>query len=445
MSKTVGLISLGCSKNLVDSEVMLGLIKNNNYKITNNPEEAEVLIVNTCGFIESAQQESIETILEMAKYKKGKCEKLIVTGCLAQRYKDEIFKEIPEVDAVLGTSSYASIVKVIDENSDKKTLLYGKLENVEYLNTERVLSSGRQYAYLKIAEGCDNCCTYCIIPKLRGPYISRKIEDIVSEAVSLANQGIKEVIIVAQDITRYGIDIYGQKTLPKLIDEISKIEGIQWIRLLYAYPEEIDEEFIRLMKVNNKVCKYLDMPIQHISNKILKKMGRRGTKEIITDVIEKLRKEIPEIVLRTTFIVGFPGENESDFEELHTFVSNAKFDRVGVFTYSCEEGTPASKMENQIEEDIKETRQEHIMEIQRDISYELNNARLGNTYTTIVEGISDDGIFYTGRTYAESPDVDGVLYFTSEEPLEIGSLVEVKILNIEDYDLIGAVENELAE
>ena len=443
MNKRIGVISLGCPKNLVDSEIMLGLLKGAQYEIVNDKENADVLIVNTCGFIESAQQESINTILEMAKEKEKGCEILIVTGCMAERYREKILELIPEVDAVLGTGNYKDIAEVINKAyNGEKTVLYGKLDETDYLDEERVTSTQKHTTYLKIAEGCDNYCTYCIIPSLRGKYRSRKMESLIKEANILANNGTKELILVAQDTTRYGVDIYGEKKLPELIREISKIDGIEWIRLLYCYPEEITDELIDEMANNKKVCKYIDIPIQHASDNILKTMGRRGTAEQTRDILNKLKQRIPEIAIRTSLIVGFPGETEQDFEELKEFVEQFEFDRLGVFTYSKEEGTPAFKMKNQIKKHIKLQRQKQLLALQNEVSTKKNMLRLGKTYNAIVEGIADDGIFYYGRTQFEAPDIDGIIYFTSPEPLDIGLFVDVKILNAEDYDLIGEVTNE---
>lgn len=452
MKKKIGIVSLGCPKNLVDSEIMLGLLKGENYEITPTVEEANVIIVNTCGFIESAKKESIETILEMAGYKEDKCEILIVTGCLAQRYKEDIVKEIPEVDAVVGTGSYDRIAQVIND-------LYGCQDTViknspvfcednlrvDYLNNERVISTNTGYAYLKIAEGCNNCCTYCIIPKLRGPYRSRPMEDILREAEYLAQKGVKEVILVAQDVTRYGEDLYKEKKLVDLVRKISRIRGIEAIRLLYCYPEEIDDNLINEIAENPKVLKYIDIPIQHASDRILALMGRRGTKKQIDELLTKLRSRIPEIIIRTSLIVGFPGENEEDFKILYNFVARHSFDRLGVFTYSKEEDTPAYKMKPQIKAAVKRSRYNEIMLLQNKIANKKNKMRLGRVYKVLVEGVADDGIFYYGRSYAEAPEIDGVIYFTSQEPLTTGEYVYIKILNTDDYDLIGEVIDESAK
>lgn len=446
MKKKIGIVSLGCPKNLVDSEIMLGMLSHADYEIVNNKEDANVLIVNTCGFIESAQQESINTILEMAEEKERKCEVLIVTGCMAERYKEKMLEQIPEVDAVLGTGNYKEVAEVIKlAYKGEKTVSYGKLDETDYLDEERMISSSKHSVYLKISEGCDNRCTYCIIPFLRGKYRSRKIESLVKEANLLAQNGAKEIIIVAQDTTRYGIDLYGRKMLPELIRKVSVIEGIEWIRLLYCYPEEIEDELIEEIATNPKVCKYMDIPIQHASERILKEMGRRGTISEIRQVLNKLRERVDGIVLRTSLIVGFPGETEEDFEDLMNFVKEFRLDRVGVFTYSKEEGTPAAKMKNQVTKNVKIKRQKKILELQNAISREINESRNGKVYKTIVDGIADDGIFYYGRTYAEAPEIDGIIYFTSPEELSIGSFTDVRILNAEDYDLIGEVINEFTK
>jgi ribosomal protein S12 methylthiotransferase len=438
LKKIIGVVSLGCPKNLVDSEIMLGLINKENFEITNDESKAEIIIVNTCGFIESAKQESINTILEMAAHKKEKCQLLIVTGCLAQRYKGMIIKEIPEVDAVLGTGNYGEIVKIIDRAyKNEKPVLCSELNGVDYLKNDRILTNNTGSAYLKIAEGCDNCCTYCVIPSIRGIYRSRSIEDILREATYLTELGVKEIILVAQDTTRYGIDIYKESKLVDLIREISKIDKVEWVRLLYCYPEEIDDKLIEEMKNNVKICKYLDLPIQHSSNKILKLMGRRGSINEIEELLTNLRLKIPEIIIRTSLIVGFPNEDEQDFEELKDFVKAYEFDRLGVFKYSKEEGTPAFGMKNQVLKKVKNNRFNSIMSIQKKIAIKRNQNRLNKEYKVLVEGISEDGIFYFGRSYAEAPDIDGKIYFTSRKHLKPGDYADVKILNIDEYDLIG--------
>ena len=423
---------------------MLGILKDNNYEIVSNKEDADIIIVNTCAFIETAQQEAIETILEMAKLKEKSLKKLVVTGCLAQRYKDEIIKEIPEVDAVVGTSSVGDILVAIADEQ-KEDVFCKSFGNIDYLNHKRVVSTNKPTAYIKIAEGCDNFCTYCIIPKLRGKYTSRKIEDIVKEAKDLAKEGYSEIVLVAQDVTVYGKDIYKEKAIVPLVRELSNIDGIKWIRLLYCYPEEITDDLIKEMKENEKLLSYLDVPIQHASDKVLKRMGRRGTSSFIRDILRKIRKEIPDVVLRTSLIVGFPGETKEDFEILEDFVKEIEFDRLGVFKYSREEGTPAYKLKDQIDEEIKEDRYNKIMTIQNGISNKKNKKRLNKVYEAIVEGVSDDGIFYEGRTKEEAPDIDGKIYFTAMRDLNIGEYVLTKIINTDDYDLIGVVEDEFTE
>lgn len=447
MKKKIGVVSLGCPKNLVDSEIMLGILKKEDYEIVNDESQANVIIVNTCGFIESARQESINTILEMAERKKKNCELLIVTGCLAERYRHEIIKEIPEVDAVLGTGSYQEIACVIGQAFEgAKPELYGSLAGTDYLDRDRVVSTGKGYAYLKIAEGCDNCCTYCVIPSLRGRFRSRQMDELLKEASRLASEGVRELILVAQDTTRYGKDIYNEGKFVELIRKLSVIEGIEWIRLLYCYPEEIDDSLIDEISTNKKLCRYLDIPIQHSSNRILKSMGRRGNGSETASLLDRIRQRIPDITLRTSLIVGFPGENGDDFANLLAFVEKYRFDRLGVFMYSREEGTPAASMQKQVSDKTNRKRYEAIMKLQQRISIEKNQDRLGRVYRVLVQGVSDDGIFYYGRSCAEAPDIDGVIYFTSVEPLEIGGFTDVRILNAEEYDLIGeVVVNESAK
>jgi len=448
--KKIGMVSLGCPKNLVDSEIMLGHLKNGPYEIVSDKDEAEIIIVNTCGFIESARQESINTILEMARCKENKCRLLIVTGCMAEQYKDEIIREMPEVDAVVGTGSYGEIARVIEEAekgslSGIKPQLYGELTGTDYLESYRVISTGKSSVYLKISEGCDNCCTYCIIPSLRGPFRSRPLENIVSEAKKLAENGAREIILIGQDTTRYGTDLYNERKLVPLLRELSNIETIEWIRLMYCYPDEIDDELIYEIASNEKICKYLDIPIQHASPKILKLMGRRGTAEETCLLLERLRERIPGVVLRTSLIVGFPGEDENDFALLEDFVRKYRFDRLGVFMYSKENRTPAAKMKPQVPRAVKKKRYNRIIRIQQGISRKKNMDRVGNIYKVLCEGVADDGIFYYGRSYAEAPDIDGVIYFTSEFPVNTGSFVDVLIVNSNEYDLTGAVSNESSE
>ena len=432
-------ISLGCDKNLVDSEVMLGLLDKKGYQIVDSEEDADIIVVNTCCFIHDAKEESIQTILEMAEYKKeGKLKALIVTGCLAQRYQQEIIDEIPEVDAVLGTTSYDHIVEAVEE------ALAGNghvvLEDVDALpdvKEKRLVTTGGHYAYMKIAEGCDKHCTYCIIPKLRGNYRSVPMEKLLAEAKDLADQGVKELILVAQETTVYGKDIYGEKSLHKLLRELCKIAGIQWIRILYCYPEEIYDELIRTIKEENKVCHYLDLPIQHASDAVLKRMGRRTSKAQLVEIIEKLRKEIPDISLRTTLITGFPGETQEQHEELKDFVDEMEFDRLGVFTYSPEEDTPAATMTGQIPEEVKEERQAELMELQQEIAFDLAEDMVGREVLVMIEGKVADENAYVGRTYKDAPNVDGLIFINTDEELMSGDFARVRVTGALEYDLIG--------
>ena len=430
--KKVGLISLGCPKNLVDSEIMLGLLNDSSFEITNEKEEADILIVNTCGFIESAKKESIDTILEMAECKKNKCELLIVAGCLAERYRHELTDSIPEIDALVGTSGYKNIVNVIKSAyTNGKAASFPDPDDLSYLNRNRILSSAAGYAYLKIAEGCDNRCAYCVIPSIRGRYRSRKLEDVVKEAKKLAALGKKEIILISQDTTRYGIDIYKKRSLVRLIQKLSAVRGIEWIRLLYCYPEEIDDELITELKNNPKLCKYLDIPIQHISAKILKRMGRRGTSKDIENLIVKLRSEVPGIVIRTSLIVGFPGETEKDYKILYDFVKKMEFERLGVFAYSQEEGTKAAQMQDQVPKQVKNKRYVSIIKLQNSINKKMNAKRIGTNCMAIVDGITDDGKFYYGRTYAEAPDIDWLIFFASDKALKTGDIVSAEIIAVE--------------
>ena len=432
-------ISLGCDKNLVDSEVMLGLLDKKGYQIVDSEEDADIIVVNTCCFIHDAKEESIQTILEMAEYKKeGKLKALIVTGCLAQRYQQEIIDEIPEVDAVLGTTSYDHIVEAVEE------ALAGNghvvLEDVDALpdvKEKRLVTTGGHYAYMKIAEGCDKHCTYCIIPKLRGNYRSVPMEKLLAEAKDLADQGVKELILVAQETTVYGKDLYGEKSLHKLLRELCKISGIQWIRILYCYPEEIYDELIQTIKEENKVCHYLDLPIQHASDAVLKRMGRRTSKTQLVEIIEKLRKEIPDISLRTTLITGFPGETQEQHEELKDFVDEMEFDRLGVFTYSPEEDTPAATMADQIPEEVKEDRQAELMELQQEIAFDLAEDMVGREVLVMIEGKVADENAYVGRTYKDAPNVDGLIFINTDEELMSGDFARVRVTGALEYDLIG--------
>lgn len=432
-------ISLGCDKNLVDSEVMLGLLDKKGHQIVDSEEDADIIVVNTCCFIHDAKEESIQTILEMAEYKKeGKLKALIVTGCLAQRYQQEIIDEIPEVDAVLGTTSYDHIVEAVEE------ALAGNghvvLEDVDALpdvKEKRLVTTGGHYAYMKIAEGCDKHCTYCIIPKLRGNYRSVPMEKLLAEAKDLADQGVKELILVAQETTVYGKDLYGEKSLHKLLRELCKISGIQWIRILYCYPEEIYDELIQTIKEENKVCHYLDLPIQHASDAVLKRMGRRTSKAQLVEIIEKLRKEIPDISLRTTLITGFPGETQEQHEELKDFVDEMEFDRLGVFTYSPEEDTPAATMTEQIPEEVKEERQAELMELQQEIAFDLAEDMVGREVLVMIEGKVADENAYVGRTYKDAPNVDGLIFINTDEELMSGDFARVRVTGALEYDLIG--------
>ena len=432
-------ISLGCDKNLVDSEVMLGLLDKKGYQIVDSEEDADIIVVNTCCFIHDAKEESIQTILEMAEYKKeGKLKALIVTGCLAQRYQQEIIDEIPEVDAVLGTTSYDHIVEAVEE------ALAGNghvvLEDVDALpdvKEKRLVTTGGHYAYMKIAEGCDKHCTYCIIPKLRGNYRSVPMEKLLAEAKDLADQGVKELILVAQETTVYGKDLYGEKSLHKLLRELCKISGIQWIRILYCYPEEIYDELIQTIKEENKVCHHLDLPIQHASDAVLKRMGRRTSKAQLVEIIEKLRKEIPDISLRTTLITGFPGETQEQHEELKDFVDEMEFDRLGVFTYSPEEDTPAATMTEQIPEEVKEERQAELMELQQEIAFDLAEDMVGREVLVMIEGKVADENAYVGRTYKDAPNVDGLIFINTDEELMSGDFARVRVTGALEYDLIG--------
>ena len=432
-------ISLGCDKNLVDSEVMLGLLDAKGYQIVDDETEADVIVINTCCFIHDAKEESIQTILEMAEYKKeANLKALIVTGCLAQRYQQEILDEIPEVDAVLGTTSYDKIVDAIEEalkGNGHVTLT--DIDALPTVDTKRLVTTGGHFAYLKIAEGCDNHCTYCIIRKLRGNFRSVPMERLIKEAEELAEQGVKELILVAQETTLYGKDIYGEKSLHKLLKELCKVDGIQWIRVLYCYPEEIYDELIQTIKEEDKICKYLDLPIQHASDRILKRMGRRTNKQQLVDLVNKLREEIPDITLRTTLITGFPGETEEDHEEVMEFVDTMEFDRLGVFTYSAEEDTPAANMPDQIDEEVKLDRQSEIMELQQDIAFEQAENMIGREVLVMIEGKVADENAYVGRTYKDAPNVDGFIFINTEEELMSGDFAMVKVTGALEYDLIG--------
>lgn len=429
----VGFISLGCSKNLIDTEMGMAVLKDHNFEIVNDPKEAEIIIVNTCGFIASAKEEAINTILEMAEYKKQNCKYLVGMGCLVKRYKKDLEKLIPEVDLWLSISDYK-------EFWNKIAAMVGKeVEENDYMSyRNRVISTGKKMAYLKIAEGCDNFCTYCAIPYIRGRYESRKFEDIVEEAKQLADQGYEEIILIAQDTTKYGTDLYGKLRLPELLTEICKIEKIKWLRFLYAYPESITDELVSVVKNEKKICHYFDVPIQHFSDDVLKRMNRKTTGKNIKNIVSKIRKEIPDVIIRTSLIVGFPGETEADFEILKNAVEDLKFDRLGCFTYSKEDGTPAAKFENQVHPKTKEKRKNIIMNIQNEISTEKMKEKIGQEYEVLIEDYSDDGLFYVGRSYMDSPDTDGVIYVNIEDDL-IGKFVKCKIVNSSDYDLIAEI------
>ena len=434
-------VSLGCDKNLVDTEVMLGLLASRGHQMVDSEDMADVIVVNSCCFIHDAKEESIQTILEMAEYKKeGTCKALIVTGCLAQRYRQEIIDEIEEVDAVLGTTSYDKIVDAIDEAlAGHKMVEMTDLQALPVVESKRLVTTGGHFAYLKIAEGCDKHCTYCIIPKISGNFRSVPMERLLKEANELAEQGVKELILVAQETTLYGKDIYGEKSLPKLLKELCKINGIQWIRILYCYPEEITDELIQVIKEEDKICKYLDLPIQHASDAILKRMGRRTSKAQLVEIVEKLREEIPEIALRTTLITGFPGETAEQHEELMEFVDMMEFDRLGVFTYSPEEDTPAATMPDQIEESVKADRQADLMELQQEIAFELAEDMIGEEVLVMIEGKVADENVYVGRTYKDAPNVDGLIFVESAEELMSGVFARVKVTGALEYDLIGEI------
>lgn len=441
-------ISLGCDKNLVDTEKMLGLLEAEGWSFVDDETKADAIIINTCCFIGDAKEESVNTILEMAKMKEeGQLKALIVTGCLAQRYKNEIVEEIPEVDAVLGTSSCEEIAEALKKalSGGERTLVFKDINAPVSPVTNRLVTTGGHYAFLKIAEGCDKRCTYCIIPYLRGRYRSVPMEQLEKEAGELASRGVKELILVAQETTLYGKDLYGEKKLPELLRRLAAISGIQWIRLQYCYPEEITDELIETMKTEEKLCHYLDIPIQHASDAVLKRMGRRTNHEEIRTLIGKLRKEIPDIALRTTFISGFPGETEEDHEILMEFTDEMEFDRLGVFTYSPEEDTPAYSFENQVPEEIKEERRAEIMELQQDIAFEKSERMKGRVLEVMIEGKVADENAYVGRTYMDSPNVDGLIFVNTGLSLMSGDFVRVRVTGALDYDLIGEVEDEFTE
>lgn len=442
-------MSLGCDKNLVDSEEMLGALIQRGHCITDDETEAEIIIINTCCFIHDAKEESIQAILEMAEYKtSGSLKALIVTGCLAERYREDITKEIPEVDAVLGTNSYDKIVEVIDQLQVCPKEPYHRFDpliGIPKLPGKRVITTGGSYEYLKIAEGCDKHCTYCIIPKIRGSYRSVPMEKLLAQARDLAEAGVKELILVAQETTIYGVDLYGQKSLHVLLEKLCRIPGIYWIRVLYCYPEEIYPELIETMAREEKICHYLDLPIQHASDRILKRMGRRTTRSQLEATIAALREKMPDIVLRTTLITGFPGETEEDHQEVLSFVDQMEFERLGVFTYSAEEDTPAATMENQIPEEVKEERRNEIMELQQEISLAYGESMIGETVTAVVEGKVADESAYVARTYGDTPGIDGYIFINTGELLMTGDFVRVHVTGALEYDLIGEIEDEYTE
>jgi len=440
MGVKVGLVSLGCPKNLVDSEIMLGLLKDSGFELTNREQEADVLVVNTCSFINDAKEESIKTILELARHKdKGNCRALLVAGCLAQRYPEELLAEMPEIDGLIGTGSVSEIPGVIRRilNGEKLSLVGapGTLQNV---NSSRIQTTPPYIAYLKIAEGCDNRCSYCTIPEVRGPYRSREADDILREATALASSGVKELILVAQDTTRYGTDLYGKPALGDLISRLAAVKGLVWLRLLYTYPTLLTDELIQLLATEKKLCRYLDIPLQHAGNAVLKRMNRRGSKEETARLVENIRKAVPGITLRTSFIVGFPGETVEDFQELLDFMSRMKFDHVGVFAYSQEEGTPAAEMPGQVPEEIKLERRDRAMALQQKISLERNQKKIGEIITVLVEGRnSKERGGYAGRTEGDAPDIDGKVFFKTNSDLSPGNFVRVLIKGAREYDLIG--------
>ncbi len=446
----VGFVSLGCSKNLIDTEIVIGHFKKHNYEIVNNPEKADIIIINTCGFIESAKEEAINTILEMAEYKKKKCKYLIVIGCLVQRYYKELKKALPEVDLFIKIDEYdylwEKIEKLIKENivEESKTNTSNKITEIRPLPMprceeflDRVITTGENFAYLKIGEGCSNRCTYCAIPYIRGPFVSRKMEDIIEEAKMLVKKGIREIIVIAQDTTKYGIDIYGEPKLPELLQKIAEIPELKWIRFLYSYPEGVSDKLIEVVKNNEKICKYFDIPIQHISNRMLKMMNRKTSKEEIEELLAKIRKEIPNVVLRTSLMVGFPGETEQDFNELYEFVQNAKFDKLGTFMYSKEEGTPASRMQNQINGNTKRSRYNKIMKIQQKISNENLQNKIEQEVEVLIENKTFDGKYFVGRTKQDVPDIDGLIYIKNNDKELMNQFVTAKIVDVKEYDLIG--------
>ncbi|MBM7613727.1 30S ribosomal protein S12 methylthiotransferase RimO [Alkaliphilus hydrothermalis] len=446
MNLTVYVESLGCSKNLIDAEIMLGILNKYGYKLTSNKKNADAIIVNTCGFIESAKEESINKIIEIGLLKQDRLKVLIVSGCLGERYHKELIEELPEVDAVVGTGGYDAILDVIHEAlQGNRVVQVGNIDKAFNEDLPRFQTTPSYTSYIKISDGCDNFCTYCIIPKLRGKYRSRKMESIVKEAKELASRGVKEVILIAQDTARYGIDLYDQYMLPQLLKELNAVEGLEWIRLLYAYPEMISDELIQTMATLEKVCHYLDMPIQHCSNEVLKRMNRRTTKDALETLINKLRNNMPDISLRTSLIVGFPGETEENFQELKKFVEDMKFDKLGVFEYSVEEGTPAAKLADQIEESIKVERRNEIMELQQQISLGKNQEKIGGVVKVLIEEDLDQDREYMGRTEGDAPEIDGLVYVQSNTTLKEGDLITVRITGALEYDLMGEKVDEFSK
>lgn len=438
MTYNIGMVSLGCAKNQTDAEIMLGILADEGHKIVGDPKEADVIIVNTCGFIEPAKQESIDNILEMAEYKNGRCKLLIATGCLAERYHQDILTELPEVDAIVGTGDFHKISEVIKEaSSGEKPVLFGHKDYTPEEGLPRILSTPSYTAYLKISDGCDNNCTYCAIPMIRGKYRSRKIEDIVAEAEELAKSGVKELILIAQDTSRYGKDLYNEFALDRLLEELVNVEGIQWIRVHYFYAEAVTENLIKVMAKYDKICNYIDIPIQHINNRILRRMARRTNRDEIIEKLQMIRKYMPDSVIRTSLIVGFPGETDEEFQELYDFVKDTEFDRMGVFSYSQEEDTPAADFPDQIDEAVKADRLDRLMTLQQSISQKINQAKIGKTLEVLIEDYDPDNFMYVGRSRGDSIDIDSSVYVASEDELKIGEIVKVLILDAGEYDLTG--------
>ena len=453
----VGFISLGCSKNLIDTEVAIGIFNNNKYDIVNNPEEAEIIVINTCGFIESAKEEAINTILEMAEYKNKKCKYLIVIGCLVQRYYEDLIKALPEVDLFIKIDEYDKFWDKIEDLIKRNIVIKSKIKTSKKISEikplpmpkynefmERTITTGKNYAYLKIGEGCSNRCTYCAIPYIRGPFVSRKIEEILKEAEMLAEKGIKEIIVIAQDTTKYGVDIYGESKLAELLNKLCKINGIEWIRFLYSYPEGITDELIEVVSKNKKIAKYFDIPIQHISDSILKKMNRKTKKEDIEKIIKKIRNSIPDVTLRTSLIVGFPGETKNNFDELYKFVKETKFDKLGAFTYSKEDGTPAARLPEQVHGNTKKSRYNKIMELQQTISKSKLENKIGKKYKVLIENISFDGKYFIGRTMQDVPEEDGIVYIKNNKKMKekniLNTFVDCTIISVSEYDLIAEMD-----